>query len=73
MSTPGQYTLVFHLSYPAPMDVATSAAYSAYIYDTQAAGSTASSSALTKWFNTRTTPVPAPTRCRPGTRARSSR
>jgi peptide/nickel transport system substrate-binding protein len=52
MSTPNQYTLVFHLSYPAPIDVATSAAYSAYIYDTQAAGSTASSSALTKWFNT---------------------
>ena len=41
MSTSGQYTLVFHLSYPAPMDVATSAAYSAYIYDTQAAGGTA--------------------------------
>jgi peptide/nickel transport system substrate-binding protein len=52
MSTPGQYTLVFHLSYPAPMDVATSAAYSAYIYDTQAAGSAASGSALTKWLNT---------------------
>src|SRR6516164_5022225 len=52
MSTPNQYTLVFHLSYPAPMDVATSAAYSAYIYDTQAAGSGASSGALTKWFNT---------------------
>ena len=34
------------------MDLAASAAYSAYIYDTQAAGSGASSSALTKWFNT---------------------
>ena len=52
ISAPDQYTLVFHLSYPSPMDVATSAAYSAYIYDTQAAGSGASSSALTKWFNT---------------------
>src|SRR6266550_2709048 len=52
MTTPDNYTLIFHLSYPAPMDVATSAAYSAYIYDTQAAGSTASSSALAKWFNT---------------------
>jgi len=51
MTTPNDYTLVFHLSYPAPMDVATSAAYSAYIYDTQAAGSGASSSALGKWFN----------------------
>jgi peptide/nickel transport system substrate-binding protein len=51
MSTPDQYTLVFHLSYPSPMDRAASAAYSAYIYDTQAAGSGASSAALTKWFN----------------------
>ena len=52
ITTPDQYTLVFHLSYPSPMDVAASAAYSAYIYDTQAAGASASSSALTKWFNT---------------------
>ena len=52
IDTPDPYTLVFHLSYPSPMDMATSAAYSAYIYDTQAAGSGASSGALTKWFNT---------------------
>jgi peptide/nickel transport system substrate-binding protein len=52
ITTPDAYTLVFHLSSPSPMDRATSAAYSAYIYDTQAAGSGASSSALTKWFNT---------------------
>jgi peptide/nickel transport system substrate-binding protein len=51
MSAPDQYTLVFHLSSPSPIDRAASAAYSAYIYDTQAAGSGASSAALTKWFN----------------------
>jgi peptide/nickel transport system substrate-binding protein len=47
-----QYTLVFHLKFASPIDLAASAAYSAYIYDTQAAGSGASSSALGKWFNT---------------------
>ena len=52
ITAPDQYTLVFHLSFPSPIDLAASAAYSAYIYDTQAAGSGASSSALTKWFNT---------------------
>jgi len=52
ISTPDPYTLVFHLSYPSAMDVATSAGYSAFIYDTQAAGSGASSTALAKWFNT---------------------
>src|SRR5215467_7496640 len=52
ITTPDQYTLVFHLSFASPMDLAASAAYSAYIYDTQAAGGGASSSALTKWFNT---------------------
>ena len=52
ISTPNQSTLVFHLSYPSPIDLEASADYSAYIYDTQAAGSGASSSALTKWFNT---------------------
>ena len=52
ISAPNASTLVFHLKYAAPMDLAASAAYSAYIYDTQAAGSGASSSALGKWFNT---------------------
>src|SRR5262252_9884563 len=52
INTPDPYTLVFHLSYPSAMDVATSAGYSAFIYDTQAAGSGASSTALAKWFNT---------------------
>jgi peptide/nickel transport system substrate-binding protein len=37
ISTPNEYTLVFHLKFAAPMDLAASAAYSAYIYDTQAA------------------------------------
>jgi peptide/nickel transport system substrate-binding protein len=52
ITAPDQYTLVFHLKFPSPMDLAASAAYSAYIYDTQAAGSGGSSSALTKWLNT---------------------
>ncbi|HUY49866.1 MAG TPA: ABC transporter substrate-binding protein [Streptosporangiaceae bacterium] len=47
ISTPGPYTLVFHLKYPAPLDLEASADYSAYIYDTQAAGS----GSLTSWFN----------------------
>ena len=44
-----QYTLVFHLKYPSPLDLEASADYSAYIYDTQAAGSGGN---LTKWLNT---------------------
>jgi len=39
IDTPGTYTLVFHLKYPAPLDLEASADYSAYIYDTKAAGS----------------------------------
>jgi peptide/nickel transport system substrate-binding protein len=49
VSTPGQYTLVFHLKYPSPLDLEASAAYSAYIYDTHAAGPGGN---LTKWLNT---------------------
>jgi peptide/nickel transport system substrate-binding protein len=49
ISTPSQYTLVFHLKYPSPLDLEASAAYSAYIYDTQAAGPGGN---LTKWLNT---------------------
>jgi peptide/nickel transport system substrate-binding protein len=47
IDTPGQYTLVFHLKYASPLDLEASAAYSAYIYDTNAAGS----GSLTKWLN----------------------
>ncbi len=49
IDTPSQYTMVFHLSYPSPLDLEASADYSAYIYDTQAAGAGGS---LTKWLNT---------------------
>ncbi len=49
IDTPNQYTLVFHLKYPSPLDLEASAAYSAYIYDTQAAGPGGN---LTKWLNT---------------------
>ncbi len=47
IDTPGTYTLVFHLKYPAPLDLEASADYSAYIYDTKAAGS----GDLAKWLN----------------------
>jgi peptide/nickel transport system substrate-binding protein len=47
IDTPGTYTLVFHLKYPSPLDLEASADYSAYIYDTKAAGS----GNLTKWLN----------------------
>ncbi len=48
ITTPDAYTLVFHLKYASPLDLEASASYSAYIYDTQAAGS----GSLTKWLNT---------------------
>jgi peptide/nickel transport system substrate-binding protein len=48
ISTPTPYTLVFHLKYPSPMSLEASADYSAYIYDTQAAGPGGN---LTKWLN----------------------
>ena len=51
ISTPSTYTMVFHLKYASPLDLEASASYSAYIYDTKAAGG-GSSAALTKWFNT---------------------
>ena len=47
IDAPGTYTLVFHLKYPSPLDLEASADYSAYIYDTQAAGS----GNLTTWLN----------------------
>jgi peptide/nickel transport system substrate-binding protein len=47
IDTPDQYTLVFHLSYPSPLDLEASADYSAYIYDTSAAGA----GSLTSWLN----------------------
>ena len=47
IATPGPYTLVFHLRYPSPLALEASADYSAYIYDTQAAGG----GSLTKWLN----------------------
>ena len=47
ISTPDPYTLVFKLKYAAPLDLEASADYSAYIYDTKAAGS----GSLTKWLN----------------------
>jgi peptide/nickel transport system substrate-binding protein len=49
ISTPDPYTLVFHLKYAAPLDLQASASYSAYIYDTEAAGPGGN---LTKWLNT---------------------
>ena len=48
ISTPSQYTVVFHLSYPSPLALEASADYSAYIYDTQAAGPGGN---LNTWLN----------------------
>jgi peptide/nickel transport system substrate-binding protein len=47
IATPDPYTLVFTLKYASPLALEASADYSAYIYDTQAAGS----GSLTKWLN----------------------
>jgi peptide/nickel transport system substrate-binding protein len=47
IATPDPYTLVFSLKYASPLALEASADYSAYIYDTQAAGS----GSLTKWLN----------------------
>jgi peptide/nickel transport system substrate-binding protein len=51
IETPDAQTLVFTLSYPAPLDLIASANYAAYIYDTQAAGAGASEADLVAWFN----------------------
>ncbi|HEY1643663.1 MAG TPA: ABC transporter substrate-binding protein [Streptosporangiaceae bacterium] len=48
IGTPAQYTLVFHLKYPAPLSLQASSDYSAYIYDTNAAPAGQS---LAKWLN----------------------
>jgi len=47
IGTSGPYTLVFHLKYPAPLDLESSADYSAYIYDTKAPNG----QPLAKWLN----------------------
>ena len=46
IATPTPQTLVFHLKYPAPLDIISSSGYAGYIYDTKAAGS----ADLVKWF-----------------------
>lgn len=46
IATPAPLKLVFHLKYPAPLDIISSSAYAAYIYDTKASGS----QDLKKWF-----------------------
>jgi peptide/nickel transport system substrate-binding protein len=46
VDTPSADTVVFHVSQPVPLDVIASGAYSAYIYDTTAAGN----EDLGKWF-----------------------
>ena len=47
IGTPSDDTVVFNLSYAAPLDLISSAGYAAYIYDTKASGS----EDLTKWLN----------------------
>jgi peptide/nickel transport system substrate-binding protein len=46
IDAPDERTLVFHLSYPSPLDLVSSGTYSAYIYDTEASGS----QDLGEWF-----------------------
>jgi peptide/nickel transport system substrate-binding protein len=46
IDAPDPYTLVFHLKYPAPLDLNASADYAAYIYDTKASGT----EKLATWF-----------------------
>src|SRR5262249_548667 len=48
IDAPSKYTMVFHLSYPSPLALEASADYSAYIYDTQAAGT----GSMAKWLAT---------------------
>ena len=50
IDAPDPQTLVFNLSYPAPLDLIASANYAGYIYDTQAAGAGATDDALVAWF-----------------------
>lgn len=46
IATPNDYTVVFTCKYPYPLNLVSSSAYGAYIYDTQAAGS----GSLSDWF-----------------------
>ena len=46
IAAPNATTVVFHLKYPAPIDLISSAGYAAFIYDTKASGSTP----IAKWF-----------------------
>jgi peptide/nickel transport system substrate-binding protein len=46
IDAPDDLTLVFHLSYPSPLDLVSSGTYSAYIYDTTASGG----QDLADWF-----------------------
>jgi peptide/nickel transport system substrate-binding protein len=46
IETPDDRTLEFRLSYPSPLDLVSSGTYSAYIYDTEAAGG----QDLAEWF-----------------------
>jgi peptide/nickel transport system substrate-binding protein len=51
IDTPDQYTLVFHLSYAAPLALEASADYSAYIYDTQPGPGAQPGKDLASWLN----------------------
>lgn len=46
IETPDDRTLIFELSYPSPLDLISAGTYSAYIYDTEAAGG----QDLAEWF-----------------------
>ncbi|MGN6380556.1 MAG: ABC transporter substrate-binding protein [Gaiellales bacterium] len=46
ITTPDSHTVQFHLKYPAPLDLISSAGYAAFIFDTKAAPA----AGLAKWF-----------------------
>ena len=50
IEAPDATTLVFHLSYPAPLDLIAAAQYASYVYDVNAAGEGASDEDLAAWF-----------------------
>lgn len=72
IDTPDQYTLVFHLSYAAPLPLQASADYSAYIYDTQGPAGQ-SGNAFTSWLNAGHDAGTGPYTVQTWNKARSSR
>ena len=69
IDAPDATTVVFHLKYPAPIDLISSAGYAAFIYDTKARRARRRRASGSRRA---TTPAPAPTPSPSGPRARRS-